>query len=68
MEITTATSLAELKEVFAKINARMEELEGLEPADENSAEYDAWAAECEELAVQSETVMSLIDEKTRQGL
>ena len=33
MEVTTATSLEELKAVFEQINKKMEELEAKEPAD-----------------------------------
>ena len=68
MEVTTATSLEELKAVFEQINKKMEELEAKEPAEENSKEYEKWCEECEALAVESETVMSLIDEKMRKML
>ena len=68
MEVTTATSLEELKAVFEQINKKMEELEAKEAADENSKEYERWCEECEALAVESETVMSLIDEKMRKML
>lgn len=68
MEVTTATSLEELKEVFEEINRKMEALEAEEPADEDSAEYDAWCEKCDALAVESETIMSLIDEKMRKML
>ena len=36
MNITEATTLAELKEVLAQINTQMEELERTEPKDEHS--------------------------------
>ena len=46
----------------------MEGLEAKEPADENSPEYESWCEECETLAVDSETLMSLIDYKMTQSL
>lgn len=66
--MTLANSLEELKAVFEDINKKMEALEACEPEDENSSEYENWCEECEKLAVDSETVMSLIDEKMRTML
>ena len=53
---------------FELVNNRMEGLEAKEPADENSPEYEAWCEGCETLAVDSETLMSLIDYKMTQSL
>lgn len=61
-------TLEELKKELEDINKKMETLEAKEPADENSAEYDAWCEECEALAVKSETVMTMIDIKMSEGL
>lgn len=65
--ITDAASLEEMKLAFAEINKKMEELESREP-EENSSAYEAWEAECEALAVRSETVMTWIDKKMSAGL
>ncbi len=66
--ITEQATLKEIKEAFAELNARMEELEAKEPKNENSPEYEAWAEECENLAFRSELLMTWIDRKTAAGL
>ncbi len=66
--ITEQASLKEIKQAFAELNTRMEELESAEPKNEDSPEYEAWAKECEELAFRSELLMTWIDRKTAAGL
>lgn len=66
--ITEAASLEELKQAFEEINKKMEGLESREPEDENSSAYEAWEADCEALAVRSETIMTWIDRKMSAGL
>jgi len=66
--VTENSSLEEIKDAFAELNKKMEELEEKEPKDENSKEYEAWEKECEELAVRSETLMTWIDRKMTAGL
>ncbi len=61
-------SLEELKAALAQINTQMEALEEREPSNESSKEHKDWEAECEALAVQSETVMTWIDRKMSEGL
>lgn len=61
-------SIEELKKELEKINSKMEALEKEEPADENSKEYDQWCEKCQELAVKSETVMTMIDIRMSEGL
>lgn len=68
INVTKDSSLDEIKKEFELVNQKMESLEAREPADENSAEYEAWCEECETLAVDSETLMSLIDFKITQSL
>lgn len=68
VKATKDSSLDEMKKEFDLVNKKMEGLEAKEPADENSAEYQAWCEECEILAVDSETLMSLIDYKMTQNL
>lgn len=65
---TKESALEDIKAEFAEVNKKMEELEGIEPADENSVEYEQWIAQCEELAIESESLMSLIDYKMTQSL
>ena len=48
--------------------AMMEALEAKEPEDEASEAYDKWIEECEQLAIESESLMTLIDYKMTQGL
>lgn len=45
-----------------------EALEAKEPEDEASEAYDKWIEECEQLAIESESLMTLIDYKMTQGL
>ena len=78
--VTEQSSLEEIKEAFAELNKKMEELESIEPKDEGSEEYgakiyeplvrtyEAWEKECEELAFRSETLMTWIDHKMTAGL
>ena len=68
VKVTKDSSLDEIKKEFELVNKKMEGLEAKEPADENSPEYEAWCEECETLAVDSETLMSLIDYKMTQSL
>lgn len=68
INVTKDSSLDEIKKEFELVNQKMESLEAKEPADENSVEYEAWCEECETLAVDSETLMSLIDFKMTQSL
>lgn len=68
INVTKDSSVDEIKKEFELVNQKMEDLEAREPADENSAEYEAWCEECETLAVDSETLMSLIDFKMTQSL
>mgnify|MGYP001345935425 CR=1 FL=1 len=42
--------------------------EAKEPEDEASEAYDKWIEECEQLAIESESLMTLIDYKMTQGL
>ena len=68
VKVTKDSSLDEIKKEFELVNKMMEGLEAKEPADEKSQEYEAWCEECETLAVDSETLMSLIDYKMTQSL
>lgn len=68
VKVTKDSLLDEIKKEFELVNKMMEGLEAKEPADENSSEYEAWCEECETLAVDSETLMSLIDYKMTQSL
>lgn len=61
-------ALEELKAALAQINTQMEALEEKEPANESSKEHKDWEAECEILAVQSETVMTWIDRKMSEEM
>lgn len=61
-------ALEELKAALAQINTHMEALEEKEPANESSKEHKDWEAECETLAVQSETVMTWIDRKMSEEM
>ena len=61
-------TLEELKAALVQINTQMETLEEREPSNESSKEHKDWEAECEALAVQSETVMTWIDRKMSEGL
>ena len=60
--------LEDIKAEFAEVNAMMEALEAKEPEDEASEAYDKWIEECEQLAIESESLMTLIDYKMTQGL
>ena len=66
--VTEQSSLEDIRKAFDELNHKMEELEEKEPKDENSREYEAWEAECEALAVRSETLMTWIDRKMTAGL
>ena len=68
MENYTKMSLEELKAALEQINTQMEALEEKEPSNESSREHKEWEAECEVMAVQSETVMTWIDRKMSEGL
>lgn len=68
VKVTKESSLDEIKKEFELVNKMMEEMEAKEPSDEESAEYEAWCEECEALAIDSETLMSLIDYKMTQSL
>ncbi len=65
---TKESSLEEIKKEFAEVNAKMEVLTENEPADENSEEYAKWVEECETLALDSESLMTLIDLKMTQSM
>ena len=60
--------LEDIKAEFAEVNAMMEAREAKEPEDEASEAYDKWIEECEQLAIESESLMTLIDYKMTQGL
>lgn len=66
--VTEQSSLEDIRKAFDELNHKMEELEEKEPKDENSREYEDWEAECEALAVCSETLMTWIDRKMTAGL
>ena len=61
-------TLEELKAVLGQINTEMVALEAKEPSNESSKEHKDWEAECENLAIQSETVMTWIDRRMSEGL
>ena len=65
MKSTKDSLLEDIKAEFAEVNAMMEALEAKEPEDEA---YDKWIEECEQLAIESESLMTLIDYKMTQGL
>ena len=66
---STKDSLFEGSEAeFAEVKAMMGELEAKGPEDEASEAYDKWIEECEQLAIESESLMTLIDYKMTQGL
>lgn len=67
MKSTKQSSLEEIKAEFAEVNKLMEQLEAREPSDENSSEYASWVEECESLAIESESLMTLIDYKMTNG-
>ena len=68
MKSTKDSLLEDIKAEFAEVNAMMEALEAKEPEDEASEAYDKWIEECEQLAIESESLMTLIDYKKKQGL
>ena len=68
MKSTKDSLLEDIKAEFAEVNAMMEALEAKEPEDEASEAYDKWIEECEKLAIESESLMTLIDYKMTQGL
>lgn len=68
MKSTKDSLLEDIKAEFAEVNAMMEALEAKEPEDEASEAYDKWIEECEQLAIESESLMTLIDYKMTQGL
>ena len=63
MKSTKDSLLEDIKAEFAEVNAMMEALEAKEPEDEASEAYDKWIGECEQLAIESESLMTLIDYK-----
>ena len=63
MKSTKDSLLEDIKAEFAEVNAMMEALEAKEPEDEASEAYDKWIEECEQLAIESESLMTLIDYK-----
>mgnify|MGYP003168590480 CR=1 FL=1 len=65
MKSTKDSLLEDIKAEFAEVNAMMEALEAKEPEDEASEAYDKWI---EQLAIESESLMTLIDYKMTQGL
>ena len=66
MKSTKDSLLEDIKAEFAEVNAMMEALEAKEH--EASEAYDKWIEECEQLAIESESLMTLIDYKMTQGL
>lgn len=68
MKSTKDSLLEDIKAEFAEVNAMMEALEAKEPEDEASEAYDKWIEECEQFAIESESLMTLIDYKMTQGL
>ena len=68
MKSTKDSLLEDIKAEFAEVNKMMEALEAREPEDEASEAYEKWIGECEQLALDSESLMSLIDYKMTQGL
>lgn len=68
MKSTKDSLLEDIKAEFAEVNKMMEALEAREPEDEASEAYEKWIKECEQLALDSESLMSLIDYKMTQGL
>ena len=68
MKSTKDSLLEDIKAEFAEVNAMMEALEAKEPEDEASDAQDKWIEECEQLAIESESLMTLIDYKMTQGL
>ena len=68
MKSTKDSLLEDIKAEFAEVNAMMEALEVKEPEDEASEAYDKWIEECEQLAIESESLMTLIDYKRTQVL
>lgn len=68
MKSTKDSLLEDIKAEFAEVNKMMEALEAREPEDETSEAYEKWVEECEQLALDSESLMSLIDYKMTQSL
>ena len=68
MKSTKDSLLEDIKAEFAEVNKMMEALEAREPEDEASEAYENCIEECEQLALDSESLMSLIDYKMTQGL
>ncbi len=68
MRSTKDSLLEDIKVEFAEVNKMMEELEAREPEDEASEAYEKWIEECEQMAIESESLMSLIDYKMTQSL
>lgn len=68
MRSTKDSLLEDIKAEFAEVNNMMEELEAREPEDEASEAYEKWIEECEQMAIESESLMSLIDYKMTQSL
>ena len=68
MRSTKDSLLEDIKAEFAEVNKMMEELEAREPEDEAGGAYEKWIEECEQMAIESESLMSLIDYKMTQSL
>ena len=68
MKSTKDSLLEDIKAEFAEVNALMEALEAQAPEDVASDAYEKWREECEQLAIESESLMTLIDYKMTQGL
>ena len=68
MKSTKDSLLEDIKAEFAEVNAMMEALEAKEPEDEASEAYDKWIEECEQLAIESESLMTLIDKLLYPGV
>lgn len=52
----------ELEEILAQLRAELRELDGQEPKDEESGEYEEWADAHEDLEDQIDEVMDRLDE------
>ena len=68
MKSTKDSLLEAIQAEFAEVNKMMEALQAREPEDEASEAYEKWIEKCEQLALDSESLMSLIDYKMTQGL
>ena len=55
-------------EINKRLSLRGYQGRAKEPEDDASEAYDKWIEECEQLAIESESLMTLIDYKMTQGL